>query len=205
MATATVAGSPYAIIASGAVGFGLGNYTISYLDGALTVNPAPLTITADSMTKIYGQAVTFAGTAFTTCGLFNSDSVAGVSLSSTGAAATATVAGSPYAIIVSGAVGSGLGNYTISYVNGALTVSAAPLDHYGRQYDQDLRADGDLPGTEFTTRGLVNSDSVASVEHEQHRRGGNSPPWPARPTPSPRRAPSAPDWGITRSATSMVP
>ena len=124
-ATAAVTGSPYAIIASSAVGSGLANYTISYVNGSLTVNPAPLTITANSMTKTYGQTATFAGTAFTTSGLVNSDTVSSVSLSSTGAAATATVAGSPYAIVASSAVGSGLGNYTISYVNGSLTVNPA--------------------------------------------------------------------------------
>ncbi len=96
-----------------------------YVNGSLTVNPAPLTITADSMTKTYGQTVTFAGTAFTTSGLVNSDTVASVSVSSTGAAANAAVAGSPYAIVASGAIGSGLGNYTISYVNGSLTVNPA--------------------------------------------------------------------------------
>ena len=61
-ATATVAGSPYAIVPSAAAGTGLGNYTISYVNGSLTVNPAALTITADSTSKTYGQTVTFAGT-----------------------------------------------------------------------------------------------------------------------------------------------
>ena len=55
MATAVVAGSPYAIIASGAVGSGLANYTITYVNGSLTANPVPLTITANSVTKTYGQ------------------------------------------------------------------------------------------------------------------------------------------------------
>ena len=113
------------IIASGAVGSGLSNYTISYVNGSLTVNPAPLTITANSATKTYGQTATLAEHRFTTSGLFNSDSVSSVSRSSTGAVATAAVAGSPYAIIASGAVGSGLSNYTISYVNGSLTVNPA--------------------------------------------------------------------------------
>src|SRR6202034_2189813 len=100
-ATATVSGSPYAIVASGAVGSGLSNYTISYVNGSLTVTPALLTITANSASKTYGQTATFASTAFTTSGLLNSDSVSSVSLSSTGAPATATVSGSPYAIVAS--------------------------------------------------------------------------------------------------------
>ena len=58
-ATATVAGSPYAIIPSAAVGTGLGNYNISYVNGSLTVDPRPLTITASNKTKIYGDTVVF--------------------------------------------------------------------------------------------------------------------------------------------------
>src|SRR5205807_569843 len=45
------AGNPYAIVASGAVD---ANYTISYVDGSLTVTPVALTITADDQTKAYG-------------------------------------------------------------------------------------------------------------------------------------------------------
>ena len=71
------------------MGTGLGNYTISYLQGSLTVNPAPLTITAESTSKTYGQTVTFAGSEFTESGLVNGDTVTGVTLSSAGAAATA--------------------------------------------------------------------------------------------------------------------
>ena len=40
---------------------------------------------------------------------------------------TATVAGSPYTITPSGATGTGVSNYTISYVNGSFTVNTAPL------------------------------------------------------------------------------
>src|SRR5207253_5021214 len=89
------------------------NYTIKYVDGKLTVNPALLTITANDTTKTYGDTVTFAGAEFTTSGLVNSDAVSSVTLTSSGAAAATTVAGSPYAITPSAAVGTGLTNYTI--------------------------------------------------------------------------------------------
>jgi hypothetical protein len=126
-ATASVAGSPYAIVASAAVGSGLGNYLIGYVNGALTVTQKALTVTANSTSKTYGQTVTFAGSEFTTSGLVNGDSVSSVTLTSAGAAATANVAGSPYAIVASAAVGSGLGNYLIGYVNGVLTVTPKAL------------------------------------------------------------------------------
>src|SRR5208283_2985564 len=97
-ATAGVAGSPYAINATNASGSGLGNYTISYQPGVLMVNPAALTVTAGNTNKVYGQTITFAGTEFTSSNLLNGDAVGSVTLTSAGAAATAGVAGSPYAI-----------------------------------------------------------------------------------------------------------
>src|SRR5438093_1565525 len=110
----------YAITCSGGVA---PNYTIKYVDGKLTVNPAPLTITANDATKTYGDTVTFTGAEFTTSGLVNNDAVSSVTLTSAGATATAAVAGSPYAITPSAAVGTGLTNYTITYKDGKLTVN----------------------------------------------------------------------------------
>ncbi len=130
-ATATVAGSPYDIIPSAAVGTGLTNYDISYVNGSLTVEARDVTITASNKTKTYGDTVVFDQTTpsgdFSVVGLVNADTVDSITLTSAGAAATATVAGSPYDIIPSAAVGTGLANYDISYVNGSLTVEAEDL------------------------------------------------------------------------------
>lgn len=87
------------------------------------VAPAPLTITANSTNKTYGQTVTFAGTEFTTGMLYNSDGVTSVTLTSGGTASNATAG--PYSIVPSAAVGSGLANYSITYSNGTLTVNQA--------------------------------------------------------------------------------
>src|SRR5208282_3915495 len=162
-ATATVAGSPFTIVPSAAVGTGLANYTITYANGALTVSPAALSVTASNRTKTYGQAVTFAGTEFTPVGLVNSDTVTTVTLTSTGAAATATVAGSTYSIVPSAAVGTGLGNYTVTYANGTLTVSPATLTVTANNRTKTYGQAVTFAGTEFTTVGLVNSDTVTTV------------------------------------------
>jgi hypothetical protein len=126
-----VAGSPYAIVPSAAVGTGLANYDISYVNGSLTVEARDLTITASNKTKTYGDTVVFdqttPSTDFSVVGLINADTVASITLTSAGAAAGAPVSGSPYNIIPSAAVGTGLGNYDISYVNGSLTVNKASL------------------------------------------------------------------------------
>jgi len=103
------------------------NYSFSFTNGTLTINPAALTVTASNRSKTYGQTLVFAGTEFSTSGLLNSDTVTGASLTSTGAAAGASVNGSPYSIVVTNAAGAGLTNYTITYVNGTLTVGSAVL------------------------------------------------------------------------------
>src|SRR5204862_1548237 len=101
----------------------LGNYSISYVDGQLMVDQKGLSITAGNRANTYVMAFTFAGTEFSVHAgdLVNGDTVSSVTLTSAGAAATATVAGSPYAIVASAAAGTGLGNYSITYHDGSYT------------------------------------------------------------------------------------
>src|SRR4029078_11833998 len=87
-------------------------------------NPAPLTVTASNRTKIYGDQVTFAGTEFTQIGLVLGDAIDSVALHSSGAAVTVGVG--TYDITASAGGGTGLGNYSISYTVGHLTVAARP-------------------------------------------------------------------------------
>ncbi len=104
------------------------NYTVnSSASTTADILLRTLTITADSITKVYGQTVTFTGTEFTTQGLIGEDTVDSVTLVSAGVAATATVALSPYAIVASNAQGSGLDDYSIVYADGSLTVTPRPL------------------------------------------------------------------------------
>ena len=173
-ATATVGN--YTMTASAAVGTGLNNYTINYVNAVLTVDPKALAITASDRTKIYGDVVTFAGTEFTTPAgaLVNGDAVTSVTLTSTGAAATATVAGSPYPIVASAATGIGLSNYTISYVNGILTVTQKVLTITAANQSKIYGQTFTFTGTEFTSAGLVNGNSISSVTLHQCRRCCNS-------------------------------
>ena len=106
-----------------------GNYNLVNTTASTTANitPKDLTITANDRGKTYDDTVTFAGTEFTAMGLVNADSVTSVTLTSTGAAAGATVDGSPYSIVPSAVLGIGLSNYNITYVNGSLTVNKASI------------------------------------------------------------------------------
>ena len=162
-ATATVANSPYTIVPAAAAGTGLANYTIAYVNGLLTVNSASLTVTANNQSKIYGKTLNFSGTEFSASGLVNGDSVARVAFVSAGSLATATVAGSPYSIVPSAAVGTGLGNYVVSHGDGAMTVSPAPLTVTASNQTKTYGQTVSFAGTEFTTSGLQNSDAVNSV------------------------------------------
>ena len=162
-ATASVVGGPYAITASNATGgtFNAGNYAIRYIDGSLTVVPAALTVTANNASKIYGQTPILNG--FTSSGLQNGETIGSVTESSTGAAATASVAGGPYAITASNATGGTFdaSNYAISYIDGNLTVTPAALTvtavGTSKVYGQTATLGG------FTSSGLLNGETIGSV------------------------------------------
>jgi len=167
VATASVAGSPYAITPSNAIGgsFSASNYTTTYVNGVLTVAAAPLTITANNASKTYGQTVAFSGSEFTSSGLRNGDVVGVVTLASPGAAPTASVAGSPYAITPSGGSGGSFvpTNYVVTYVNGTLAISPAALlitaNPTSKVYGDALT----YTGSEFTASGLQNGETVGSA------------------------------------------
>jgi hypothetical protein len=155
-----VAATPYPITVSGAAD---NDYTISYVQGGLTVTPATLTITADSKSKTYGGALPALTASYS--GLLNGDTPATFSTSpntaptvSTTATSASHVAGGPYAITVSGAIDS---DYSISYVAGSLTVTPAALtitaDNKSMTYGTTLPT--------FTTSygGLVNGDGSGSL------------------------------------------
>src|ERR1039457_3050563 len=123
VSTASVARGPYAITAIAAIGgtFSASDYTISYVNGALTVNPATLTVTANADSKIYDGLAYSGGNGVVYSGLVNNETstVLGGALVYGGSSQGAINAGN-YLITPSGLT---TGNYTISYVDGALTVS----------------------------------------------------------------------------------
>jgi len=163
VATAGVAGSPYAIVPGNASGgtFAASNYIITYVNGTLTVAPAPLVITAGDASKAYGQVLV--PTAYTTAGLVNGDSIASVTLSSAGTPATASVAGSPYAIIPASAAGGTFvpSNYAITYVNGVMTVVPAALTVTASNVTKEYGETPLLSG--FTASGLANGETIGSI------------------------------------------
>jgi filamentous hemagglutinin family protein len=153
----------YAIVPYGAIS---STSRLSYVNGTLTIDPAPLQITANNASKTYGAITpTFSAQI---SGLLNGDSstiVSGLQFST--AATTGSAVGS-YDIVPSGAsvavpFGGTVPNYTInSYVNGVLTVNPALLTATA---PDALRLYGDpnvLNGT-VQYSGFVNGDTASIV------------------------------------------
>jgi len=119
-ATATSPVGTYDIvIAKGSVT----NSTVNLVKGTLTITKAPLTISAGDYTKVEGEAnptftPTFSG--------FKNGETKSVLTKQPSFSCTATTASTPgsYPVTVSGAEAK---NYSISYVNGTLTVTAKPV------------------------------------------------------------------------------
>jgi hypothetical protein len=160
-AASTAAVASYNIIPSGAVGTGLGNYTIYYVNGTLTVNPATLTVAAASTSRVYGATnpvftVNYSGFASGD----GTNVLSGSPVLSTGADTNSPVGN--YTIqITQGSLSST--NYGFSFTNGTLTVTPYGLmvtaNSTNKVYGQSLA----FAGTEFTSIGLVNSDTVTNV------------------------------------------
>ncbi|KQO20569.1 hypothetical protein ASF10_15950 [Flavobacterium sp. Leaf82] len=167
IADATSPVGTYPITASGAVNT---NYTIAYTDGILTVNPATLTVTADAQSKTYGSANPTLTATYT--GFVNGDTAA--SLTTPPTIATIADATSPvgtYPITASGAVNP---NYTIAYVDGTLTVTAATLtitaDAQSKTYGSTN------PTLTASYSGFVNGDTAASLTDAQSKTYGSTNP-----------------------------
>ncbi len=139
----------------------------------LTITQAPLTVTANNGTKTYGDIYTLSDGA-TAATLINgtvdsialADTLHSFILNSTGAVATAGVAGSPYNIVPSSAVitgkaGSlGTGNYAITYSNGKLNVLAATLTVTADPKTMTYGAS--VPALTDTITGFKNSQTLAN-------------------------------------------
>jgi hypothetical protein len=139
------------------------NYSFSYVNGSVTVTQAPLSITANNDTKVYGQTKTYGAgsTAFTSSGLKNSETIGSVTLSSTGAAASAAIGN--YPIVASAATGGTFNpsNYSITYNDGTLAVSGAPLTVTASS--PTVTYGSAVPAVTPSYSGFQNSDTAASL------------------------------------------
>ena len=144
----------YPITVSGAAS---PNYTIGYVNGTLTINPAALTIKANNASMTYGSAVPALGASYT--GFVNGDNVS--SLTNQAVLSTTATPASPagtYSITASGASGP---NYTITYQTGTMTVGKATL--VVTADNKAMALGGPLPALTVSYSGFVNADNASSL------------------------------------------
>ncbi|GGI50883.1 hypothetical protein GCM10011425_20950 [Mucilaginibacter galii] len=136
------------------------NYTIIYIAGRLTINKAPLRIIADAKTKTYKSANP--ALTYTYDGFVNNDTESSLTTAPI-IATTATTTSLPgvYPITVKSATAT---NYTITYVNSALTVAKADLiikaNDITRSYGTTI------PAFSFTYTGFVNNETEANLQRK---------------------------------------
>lgn len=153
-ATSASPAGPYSITPSGASD---PNYTISYVNGTLTINPATLTITANNANMIYGGTLPALTVSYT--GFVNGDNASSLTTQPTASTtATSAAPAGPYAITLSGAVDP---NYTISYVNGTLTINPATLTITAN--NASMTYGGTVPALTVSYTGFVNGDNSSSL------------------------------------------
>lgn len=164
------AGVDKAVTASGLSlsGADAANYQLSTttLATTATIAPAPATVTAASLPKVYGETLSFTGSEFAASGLVAGETIGSVTLASGGAAAAAGVAGSPYDIAASDARGGSFspGNYLLSYRTGQLTVTPRPLTVASRSLVRYAdEANPSSFGYTVNPGGLVNGDAISSL------------------------------------------
>ncbi len=128
------------------------NYTLTYLGANLTVTTAPLTVTADAQSQLYGAANP--ALSYVSTGLLNGDSLTGGLTTS----ATTTSNVGNYAI-TQGTLGNS--NYSISYAGANLTVTAAPLTVTANAQSRLYGATN--PALTYVSSGLVNGDTLSGL------------------------------------------
>ncbi len=135
-----------------------------------TVSPAPLTITANDVTKTYGTTLTGgqSSTGFTASGLQNGETIGSVAIGyGPGSAGTDGVGNYGGCVTAEDPTGGTFNpdNYTISYVGGQIIVNPAPLsiaaNNAVKTYGTTLT--GGPGSTAFTATGLQNGETIGSV------------------------------------------
>ncbi len=137
----TVSGGPYAITQGTLAADS--NYTITFNGSTLTITPAPLTVTVNPQTKVYGTAdptLTDTATGFvdtTVDGVTIDDSAATALTGQLARTSGETVSGGPYAI-TEGTLAAD-SNYTMTFTGSALDDHPGSADRHRQSPEQGLR------------------------------------------------------------------
>jgi hypothetical protein len=134
----------------------LTNYMVTSTPGTLNVNPALLTLTANNATQVYGAAQpNFTGTVV---GVVNGDGI--TATYSTTALPTSGVGNYAISPAVQDPNGK-IGNYTVSLVNGSLSITPAALTGTVASQSRPYGTTNDVFNVSYS--GFVNADGAAVV------------------------------------------
>ena len=132
----------------------LPNYSVTINDGTLTVNPAPLTVSAANATRVYGDPnPAFTGTL---TGIKNGDNITAAYSSVDATAAVGTYPIVPALVDPTNK----LGNYVVTSNNGTLTITPAPLTVAAADA---TRLYGDPNNLSGTITGTKNGDNITAT------------------------------------------
>ncbi len=129
-------------------------YSFTFVPGTLTITPRPITVTANDLSRIYGNANPALTFTVGGEGLVNGDQLSGALATAAGQ----TTGVGTFAITQGSLVANA--NYVLTFVNGELTITPRPLTLIANSFSRLLG----LPDPEFTFRisdgTLVNGDQL---------------------------------------------
>lgn len=135
------------------------DYPVTYIGGAFTVSPAPLVVTADSVTTTYGDPTPVIGATYTGFVLSQGPDNLTTQAACTTTAGPSTAAGTTVPTTCSGAASS---NYTFDYVDGLVTVNKKALSV---QAPSTTATYGSAPpAIRPTYTGFVNGETAAVLD-----------------------------------------
>mgnify|MGYP001085964834 CR=1 FL=1 len=132
------------------------NYDINFVNGTLTINKVPLTVTAQNASRNYGEAnpsfsVTYSG-------FVNGEDESDLGGTLTISSADSSSPVGTYPIVPSGLTSN---NYEISYVNGTLTINKVPLTITAQNASRTYGATNPSFGVSYN--GFVNGDDESNL------------------------------------------
>ncbi|WP_458792424.1 beta strand repeat-containing protein [Yoonia sp. MH D7] len=154
---------------NGSSGFDISNYAVTYVAGDLIITPRAITVTADTQSKSYGDALALDNTAFTAPISPNGESIDTVissSASSIDTSGTVDVGTYIDEITISGASGVGgfnPSNYNISYISGDLTVTPRAITVTASTQSKEFGETLTLDDTAFIAPLLPNGEQISQA------------------------------------------
>jgi len=156
-----------------------GNYAITFVNGVLAVNPAPLSVTAADASRLYGDPnPVFTGTI---TGIKNADNITAAYASATDP--TTTVGTYPIVPTLSDNATGALANYTVTSTNGTLTINPAPLTITADSFTAPVG--GPFPTFTGVITGLKNTDVITATYTTTATTASPAGTYPITPSPDP--------------------